>query len=131
MSWRDAHHSDGDGGGGLEDAASPAVVIYLIDSFSCSDEGQRSAVVGLLRAYAQMMLPSSFALHTFLQLVPLSAVQDHRFTSASTQVLKSMAFSVYTACRLPLRHTVQARSLTGFGPASAADLFLRSKRVSV
>jgi mediator of RNA polymerase II transcription subunit 13 len=65
-----------------------------------------------------------------LQVVPLKTVLDHQEGSAQGQALKVFAFSVFTACRWSLNHGILGRSLTGFGPASSADLFLKNKTVS-
>jgi len=47
------------------------------------------------------------------------------------QQLKAISFSVFTTCRWNSSHTVIGRSLTGFGPAAAAELFLKKKEVGV
>ncbi|XP_076473040.1 mediator of RNA polymerase II transcription subunit 13-like [Babylonia areolata] len=108
----------------------PAVVIYLIDPFSYGQEWSelhRLAMVGLLRCYQQMVLPPHLHNNTVLQVVPLSTIIDHKEGSAQTQALKSLAFSVFTACRWNLTHNLSGRSLTGFGPCAGAELFLKTK----
>ena len=53
-----------------EDSAMPAVVVYLIDPFSYSQEWSelhRLAMLGLLRCYQQMVLPPHLQNSTFLQ----------------------------------------------------------------
>jgi hypothetical protein len=53
-----------------EDGSLPAVVVYLIDPFSYSQEWSplhRLAMVGLLRAYQQMVLPPHLLNNTYLQ----------------------------------------------------------------
>ena len=44
--------------------------------------------------------------------------------------LKSLAFSVFMQCRRILVHHAAVKSLTGFGPASVFDTFLKPKEVS-
>ncbi|XP_076453407.1 mediator of RNA polymerase II transcription subunit 13-like [Babylonia areolata] len=113
-----------------EDSTMPAVVVYIVEPFSYGQDWSdlhRLAMVGLLRAYQQMVLPSHLHSNTFLQVVPLKTIMDHEDSSAKTQALKSLAFSVFTSCRWNLAHTIAGRSLTGFGPAAAADVFLKSK----
>lgn len=56
-------------------------------------------------------------------------ILDKQEPGAEMQHLKSMAFSVFTMCRWNLSHTIPGRSLTGMGPAAAADHFLKNKGV--
>lgn len=60
----------------------------------------------------------------WLQVVPLQSILDFR-ESSSSQYLKTLAMSVYTQCRRQVTHTIMGRSLTGFGPASSADILLK------
>ena len=55
---------------------------------------------------------------------------DSAEKGCNIQQLKSISFSVFTTCRWNLSHTILGRSLTGFGPAAAAELFLKKKEVS-
>lgn len=64
------------------------------------------------------------------QVVPLKTILDHQESSAQHQALKSLAFSVFTSCRWNLTHSIVGRSMTGFGPAAGAELFLKNKVVS-
>ncbi|KAK7490637.1 hypothetical protein BaRGS_00018054 [Batillaria attramentaria] len=108
----------------------PAVVVYLIDPFSYGQEWadlHRLAMVGLLRCYQQMVLPPHLQNSIFLQVVPLKTILDHRESSAQSQALKNLAFSVFTSCRWNQMHSIMGRSLTGFGPAAAAELFLKNR----
>ena len=44
--------------------------------------------------------------------------------------LKALAFSVFSHCHQVFIHQTVAKSLTGFGPAAAQDLFLKNRDVS-
>lgn len=44
--------------------------------------------------------------------------------------LKALAFSVFSQCHQMSMHQTIAKSLTGFGPAAAQDMFLKSRDVS-
>ncbi|XP_025089778.1 mediator of RNA polymerase II transcription subunit 13-like isoform X2 [Pomacea canaliculata] len=108
----------------------PAIVVYFIDPFSYGQDWadlQRLAMIGLLRCYHQMVLPPHLQNNIFLQVVPMKAILDHRESSAQSQSLKSLAFSVFTSCRWNLTHAIMGRSLTGFGPAASAEQFLKNK----
>lgn len=43
--------------------------------------------------------------------------------------LKALAFSVFSQCHQMSMHQTIAKSLTGFGPAAAQDMFLKSRDV--
>lgn len=63
----------------------------------------------------------------FLQIIPVQTIIDARESNKQFQLLKNIAFSVFTSCRWNLSHSVLGRSLTGFGPAAAADVHLKRK----
>lgn len=44
--------------------------------------------------------------------------------------MRALALSVFSQCRRLLVHSSNVKSLTGFGTAAMADLFLKSKDVS-
>lgn len=44
--------------------------------------------------------------------------------------MRALALSIFSQCRRLLMHTNNVKSLTGFGTAAMADLFLKSKDVS-
>lgn len=129
--------SQGDGsneGPGSEDynPDAPGIVIYLVDPFSYGQDSglgsiSRLAMVGLLRCYQQMMLPDHLANNLSLQLVPLRTILEHKETATKLQTLKSIAFSVFTSCKWNLSHAITGRPLTGFGPAAAAEHYLKRK----
>lgn len=64
-------------------------------------------------------------------MVPLKTILENTEKGSNTQLLKSMSFSVFNMCSWNLVHTVMGRSLTGFGPASAADRLLKKKEVHI
>ena len=51
--------------------------------------------------------------------------------SRSAHLLKQLCMSVYTQAMRPNSFNSQAKSLTGFGPASAADRYLKSVNAKV
>lgn len=44
--------------------------------------------------------------------------------------MRSLALSVFSQCRRQLVHTAGVKSLTGFGTAAMAEMFLKGKDVS-
>ncbi|XP_064647452.1 mediator of RNA polymerase II transcription subunit 13-like isoform X2 [Lineus longissimus] len=115
-----------------EDAEIPTIVVYMVDPFTYGnewDELSRLSTLGMLRCYQEMVesLPETMRDHVQLQVVPLQSILDHNGEMRQLQLLKSVAFSVYTQCTQTMHHTYMGRSLTGFGPAASADAFLKVK----
>lgn len=111
----------------------PALVIYIIDPFSYGQNSEseldRLIKIGLLRCYLQLVksLPDHLQQNINLQIIPLHTVLESTEGGSNIQQLKSLSFSVFTTCRWNSSHTILGRSLTGFGPAAAAELFLKKK----
>lgn len=109
----------------------PAVVVYIINPFSYAaqdwDDLNRLAVIGLLRCYNEVlsMLPENMKNNIYLQIVPLQTIIDNKENRSQYQYLKNLAFSVFSSCRWNLTHNILGRSLTGFGPAAAAEILLK------
>uniref|UniRef100_A0A6A7FQQ3 Mediator of RNA polymerase II transcription subunit 13 n=4 Tax=Hirondellea gigas TaxID=1518452 RepID=A0A6A7FQQ3_9CRUS len=114
----------------------PAIMVYLVDPFSVGHdhpEMHRLITLGLLRCYKQMLdcLPPHMQANVHVQIISLESILElaaasHSISRQSDQ-LKCLAFSVFTQCRRFLTHTNSVRSLTGFGPASVYDTFLKPK----
>lgn len=69
---------------------------------------------------------------TTLQIIPLESILEQTTEDdrcKQTDRLKSLAFSVFAQCRRTLLHQSTVKSLTGFGPAAAAEVFLKRKDV--
>ena len=79
-----------------------------------------------------MFLPEDVTKNLQLQIIPLQTVLDFRKSPLSSSMI-SLAMSVYTQCRRVVDHEIPGRSLTGFGPAAAAELILKGdgREVSV
>lgn len=45
--------------------------------------------------------------------------------------MRALSLNIFSQCRRLLIHTNNVKSLTGFGTAAMADLFLKSKDVSI
>ena len=116
-----------------EENEMPCVVVYIIDPFCYHHEWDenhdisRLTQLGLLRCYNEMlqMLPDNLANNIQLQIVPLQSILEFKDTP-NNQYLKSLCFSVFAQCRRQLTYGVNARSLTGFGPAASTDSLLKT-----
>ncbi|XP_013416581.1 mediator of RNA polymerase II transcription subunit 13-like isoform X2 [Lingula anatina] len=119
------HGSHGDGD---HDEASevPALMVYIVDPFTQGQQWEgisRLSMMGLLRCYQELInnLPESLQNNVHLQILPLQTILDRSGDCNHMQHMKSMAFSIFSQCRQALTHTVVGRTLTGFGPAAAAE----------
>ncbi|WAR03620.1 MED13-like protein, partial [Mya arenaria] len=124
---RDSHDDVSDGTGQGE---TPALVVYMINPFTFGvewDEINRLAMMGLLRCYQETIskLPDFMQNNVYLQIIPVQTIIDAKESAMQFQLLKNIAFSVFTSCRWNLSHTILGRSLTGFGPAAGADIILK------
>lgn len=129
-SQRDSHDDISDVGSTDE---GPAIVIYFVNPFTYGhqdwDELSRLAMVGLLKCYQEVIqkLPDFMQNSVYLQIIPVQSIIEAKENNGQFQLLKNIAFSVYTSCRWNLTHSVLGRSLTGFGPAAAAEVLLKKK----
>lgn len=111
----------------------PALMVYLIDSFTYGSDWdpsvERLTKVGLLKCYNQLVksLPETLQQNISLQIIPLSTILETMEKGFNMQTLQSICFSVFSMCRWNLAHSILGRHLTGFGPAAAAEIFLRKK----
>lgn len=119
-----------------DDSPPPAILIYLVDPFCVGQEHpdmHRLVTLGLLRCYEHMLegLSESMQQNVYLQILSLESIlelaSDSHDRSRHIDQLKSLAFSVFMQCRRTLTHNPIVKSLTGFGPASVYDEFLKSK----
>ncbi|CAG0882395.1 unnamed protein product [Cyprideis torosa] len=130
------NNSMGGSGGDTDEKTPPAFVVYLVDPFtygSMRPELYRLVSLAMLRCYQSVLrcVPENMRNHFFLQVIQLETIlsiseePNHKCPPA---FIKGMALQVYSQCRRTLTYPSAAfKSLTGFGPASAADSFLKEK----
>lgn len=97
---------------------------------------QRLACLALLRCFTTVLssVPESVRSNISVQLISLESIVElgkARESSRHNDHMRSLALSVFSQCRRLLMHTSNVKSLTGFGTAAMADLFLKSKDVSI
>ncbi|CAB3370318.1 Hypothetical predicted protein [Cloeon dipterum] len=136
----DGYHRDSGNGPSLEshtdddEMEPPAIVIYIVDPFSFGSEdedNERLACLGLLRCFSDVLnrAPEHIRAHLNVQIVSLESIVE--LTTAKREkhidTIRAQALSVYLQCRRLISHISNVKSLTGFGPAANADLFLKEK----
>ena len=117
------------------EGGTPAVVIYMIDPFSFGAETSdvmRLSSLGLLRCFSQMLplLNDVLKHNIYLQLVSLEGVLEatqSKHQSQMPNVLRGLAFSVYSQVQRTLQFTRDCKTLTGFGPGSSSEKYLKTE----
>ncbi|XP_031788498.1 mediator of RNA polymerase II transcription subunit 13 isoform X4 [Nasonia vitripennis] len=119
-----------------EELELPSVVVYLVEPFSlggadCPDR-RRLAILALLRAFAAAVnnMPEGIRGNISVQLISLESVMELGRVRERRKIqdeMRALALNVFLQGRRLLSHNTAARSLTGFGTAAAADLFLKNK----
>ncbi|CAG7730040.1 unnamed protein product [Allacma fusca] len=114
----------------------PALVVYLVEPFGFGADNKdlhRMANLGLLRCFASMLnfLPDNIKNNITLQVISLEDIMNLGNNSFDSRLkmdqLRHLSLTVYSQCRRLLVHQNTVKSLTGFGPAAASELFLKTK----
>ncbi|XP_060810742.1 mediator of RNA polymerase II transcription subunit 13 [Amyelois transitella] len=119
-----ANAQAGAGAGGGEGGA-PLLVLYLVEPPAPHDQRPR-ALPALLRLAAR----AHHALrhhNPLVQIISLEGVYEMWGMGGCVSELRSLAFSVFSGARRLLQHQPDGKSLTGFGTAADANLFLSNK----
>jgi mediator of RNA polymerase II transcription subunit 13 len=128
----------------------PAIVIYIVDPFSFgvdNPELMRLSSIALLRCFTNMVADTrlrsdSLRQSLYLQTISLESIYsvtgETRREAASnlsspgstsgsraTSLLRDLCMSVYTQSQRPLAFNTSTKTLTGFGPASSAERYLK------
>lgn len=96
---------------------------FVLDS--CVDNSQLTRMLYLLvNKLSSQVVP----IQQILQVDTLNGSRDATLTFVTQ--LKCLAFSVFSRCRKSLQLNINAKSLTGFGPAARHEALLRQREVS-
>ncbi|KAK5641736.1 hypothetical protein RI129_010283 [Pyrocoelia pectoralis] len=118
-----------------DERQAPSVIIYMVEpfSFGCDQTDlQRLACLALLRCFQSVLLsvPETIRSNISVQIISQESIMElskSRDRSRHSDHMRALALSVFSQCRRLLIHTCNVKSLTGFGPAASADLFLKNK----
>ncbi|XP_045445588.1 LOW QUALITY PROTEIN: mediator of RNA polymerase II transcription subunit 13 [Melitaea cinxia] len=129
------HEAEGGGAGAAweeDEAGAPALVLYVVEPPAAHAHRPR-ALTALLRLAAQ----AQRHLHhhnPLVKIISLEGVCETWGSLGGSAVgagggadVRALAFSVFSGARRLLTHTPNGKSLTGFGTAANANLFLSSK----
>jgi len=126
-----------------EEREPPAIVIYMVDPFSFSNdnpESLRQSCLGFLRCFNQMLphISSETLRHSlYLQTISLDSIFKITGTPSNpvrqkaedvraSNTLRNLSLSVYTQSHRSLNINNNTKTLTGFGPASAAERYVKA-----
>ena len=108
----------------------------MIDPFSFGVDNlelQRLSSLAMMRCFSDILhdsrIPDNIRQSVYLQTVNLETVYsvgDTTDITRSTHLLRQLCLSVYTQAMRPNSFNNLAKTLTGFGPASAAERYLKS-----
>ncbi|XP_044252330.1 mediator of RNA polymerase II transcription subunit 13-like isoform X1 [Tribolium madens] len=113
----------------------PSVVVYLVEPFSLGSdqpELQRLACLALLRCFQSVLaaVPENIRNNISVQIISLESIVELGRARDRTRLsdhMRALSLNIFSQCRRLLVHTNNVKSLTGFGTAAMADLFLKSK----
>ena len=108
----------------------------MIDPFSFGVDNlelQRLSSLAMMRCFSDILhdsrIPDNIRQSVYLQTVNLETVYsvgDTTDITRSTHLLRQLCLSVYTQAMRPNSFNNLAKTLTGFGPASSAERYLKS-----
>lgn len=119
-----------------EEIEPPAIVVYFVEPFSLGGtedpDRRRLAVLALLRAYSSAInsMPENMRSNIHVQIISLESIMELGRARERRKIqdeMRALALNVFLQGRRLLNHNSTVKSLTGFGTAAAADLFLKSK----
>ncbi|XP_043272113.1 mediator of RNA polymerase II transcription subunit 13 isoform X3 [Venturia canescens] len=119
-----------------EEVEPPAIVVYMVEPFSLGGaedpDRRRLAILALLRAYSAAVnsMPENIRSNINVQLISLESIMELGRARERRKIqdeMRALALNVFLQGRRLLNHNSTVKSLTGFGTAAAADLFLKSK----
>ncbi|XP_075969986.1 mediator complex subunit skuld isoform X4 [Anticarsia gemmatalis] len=113
-----------------EEGGAPALVVYVVEP-PASHAHRPQALHALLRLAARTM-DHLHHHNPLVKIISLESVCERwglgaESTTGSSQDVRALAFSVFSGARRLLAHSANGKSLTGFGTAADANLFLQSK----
>lgn len=114
-----------------EEGGAPALVVYVVEP-PASHAHRSLALYALLRLAARTM-DHLHHHNPLVKIVSLESVCERwglgsrNLEEGGSQDVRALAFSVFSGARRLLAHSANGKSLTGFGTAADANLFLRSK----
>ncbi|XP_034943501.1 mediator of RNA polymerase II transcription subunit 13 isoform X3 [Chelonus insularis] len=119
-----------------EEVEPPSVVVYIVEPFTLggaeNPDRRRLAILALLRAYSSALnaIPENIRSNINVQLISLESILElgrARERRKFQDEMRSLALNVFLQGRRLLNHNSTVKSLTGFGTAAAADIFLKNK----
>ncbi|XP_066252253.1 mediator of RNA polymerase II transcription subunit 13 isoform X2 [Euwallacea similis] len=118
-----------------DDREAPSVVVYLVEPFSLNSnepDMQRLAVLALLKCFQSVLaaVPENIRSNISVQIISLESIVElnkARERMRHSDHMRALALNIFSQCRRQLIHSNNVKSLTGFGTAATADLFLKNK----
>ena len=113
----------------------PHIVLYLVEPFTSGTDStdlERVACLALLKYYSNILnaVPESIRTNISLQIISQESVLElgrNRDINRWSDHMRSLALNVFSQSRRYLNHGNNIKSLTGFGTAANAEVFMKTK----
>lgn len=113
----------------------PHIVLYIVEPFTSGTDStslERVACLSLLKYYSNVLnsIPESIRTNISVQIVAQESIMElgkNRDITRLSDHMRSLALNVFTQSHRYLSHSNQIKSLTGFGTAANAEIFMRTK----
>ncbi|CAO1404623.1 unnamed protein product [Diamesa hyperborea] len=113
----------------------PHIVLYLVEPFTSGTDStdlERVACLALLKYYSNILnaVPESIRTNISLQIISQESVLElgrNRDINRWSDHMRSLALNVFSQSRRYLTHGNNIKSLTGFGTAANAEVFMKTK----
>lgn len=113
----------------------PHIVLYIVEPFTSGTDStslERVACLSLLKYYSNVLsaIPESISTNISVQIVAQESVLElgkNRDISRWSDHMRNLALNVFTQSHRYLSHSNSIKSLTGFGTAANAELFMKTK----
>jgi mediator of RNA polymerase II transcription subunit 13 len=113
----------------------PHIVLYIVEPFTGGTDSsnlERVACLALLKQYSSILnsIPDSVKTNISIQIIAQESILElgkNRDINRWSDHMRNLALSVFTQSYRYLAHTNNVKSLTGFGTAATAEIFLKSK----
>lgn len=118
-----------------EIANPPHIVLYIVEPFTSGTDStslERVACLSLLKYYSNILdsIPESVRINISVQIIAQESIVElgrNRDITRWSDHMRNLSLDVFTQAHRYLSHTNNIKSLTGFGTAANAELFLKSK----
>jgi mediator of RNA polymerase II transcription subunit 13 len=113
----------------------PHIVLYIVEPFTSGTDStslERVACLSLLKYYSNVLsaIPESIRTNISVQIIAQESIMElgkNRDINRWSDHMRNLSLNVFTQSHRYLSHSNSIKSLTGFGTAANAELFMKTK----